>query len=87
LPGRKISFLVSAARFAVPYIFGGRQSRLENIDRCTALASFLPPLAAVGALAQQATPVGLITRRSLEPFFITKKNTTRLGGVLFGKGL
>ena len=35
---------------AVPYIFGGGQSRLENIDRCHSLASFLPPPAAVGSL-------------------------------------
>jgi len=35
---------------AVPYIFGGGQRRLENIDRCHSLASFLPPPAAVGSL-------------------------------------
>ena len=40
---RKISIVDSAARFAVPYIFCGGQSRLENIDRCTALGSLLPP--------------------------------------------
>jgi len=35
---------------AVPYIFCGGESRLENIDRCHSLASFLPPPAAVGSL-------------------------------------
>ena len=35
---------------AVPYIFRGGQSRLESIDRCHSLASFLPSPAAVGSL-------------------------------------
>ena len=35
---------------AVPYIFGGGQSRLENIDRCHSLASLPLPPAAVGSL-------------------------------------
>ena len=45
---------------AVPYIFGGGQNRLENIDRCHSLSSFLPPPAAVGSL-----PSGLWARNEL----------------------
>ena len=57
-----------AARFAVPYIFCGGRSRLENIDRCTALGSLLPPPAALPSLTQRATLVGLITRRAQHRF-------------------
>ena len=53
----------SAARFAVLYIFCGSQSRLENIDRCTALGSLHPPPAALPSLTQRATLVGLTPRR------------------------
>ncbi len=42
---------------AVPYIFGGVQSRLENIDRCHSLGSFLPPPAAVASLPGLSPPV------------------------------
>ena len=48
------------------------------------LPSLLPPPAAVGSLPQRATLVGLITRRSLQIFFIIKENTTQMGGVFFG---
>jgi len=48
---------------AVPYIFGGGRSRLENIDRCHSLGSLPLPLAALPSLPQRATLAGLIIRR------------------------
>ena len=44
--------------FAVPYIFGGGQSRLENIDRCHSLRSLDPPPAALPSLPSGNPEVG-----------------------------
>ena len=70
---------------AVPYIFGGGQSRLKNIDRCHSLGSLLPPPAALPSLPQRATLVGLITRRLLQGLHCKprKRKTTPFGVVSF----
>jgi len=56
-----LSFIGSAARFAVPDKIFGLALFLDFIDRCTALRSLLPPPAALPSLTQRATLVGLIT--------------------------
>ena len=65
-----LSFIGSAARFAVPDKIFGLTLTLDFIDRCTALPSLTPPPAAVGSLTQRATLGGLITRRPIEAFFM-----------------
>ena len=73
---------------AVPYIFGGGQGRLENIDRCHSLGSLLPPPAALPSLPQRATLVDLITRRAAAKHAaMTKKKTPSIRmRFLFGCG-
>ena len=82
----RFSTIGSAARFAVPGVRLAGGAAALHTDRCTALPSLFPPLAAVGSLTQRATLVGLITRRLLQFLSRTKENTTRAGGVFFGCG-
>ena len=73
-------FLNSVLRIspvAVPYIFGGGHSRLENIDRGHSLGSLLPPPAALPSLPQRATLVGLITRRAQRQNLPRKNSPSR----------
>ena len=65
LTGR-LSTVGSSARFAVPYIFCSGQSRLENIDRCTALGSLLPPPAALIRAAFRWVRVRLPSVRTIK---------------------
>ena len=82
-----LSFIGSAARFAVPDKIFGLTLTLDFIDHCTALPSLTPPPAAVGSLTQRATLVGLITRRPIEACFITiKKTPSGWMGFLYGCG-
>ena len=77
----RFSTIGSAAGFAVPGVRLAGGAAALHTDRCTALPSLFPPLAAVGSLTQRATLVGLITQRLLQFLSRTKENTTRLGGV------
>ena len=78
-----------AADHSVIPVCGARQRR--RATKCARRSptaaltapSLLPPLAAVGLVTQRATLAGLITRRSFESFFITKKEHHPIGWCSF----
>ena len=71
---KRFSKIGSAARFAVPEKIIGLTLFLDFFDRCTALGSLLPPLAALPSLTQRATLVVRIPRMAAAKHAaITKK--------------